>query len=128
MIFKYKDCEKWPYIYVAFCNNNSIFWLKYLKEGFRHCFVIMGDGQSWIVVEATIARTFVIKITDENYVKTLQNQGFKVVRAKIYSKNKFFKSFKFAIFSCVELVKSVLGIVDIKIQTPYKLYKFLKNN
>jgi len=124
MIFKYKDCNKWPFIYVVFSNGSNLFWLKLLKRGFRHCFVILGNGENWIAIEATLSRTYINLITDQNYPDFLRKRGFTVIRSKIYP---YFvsKMPKFAIFSCVELVKSVLGINSSKLQTPYSLYRFL---
>ena len=35
-------------IWVVFSGYTDLRWLKFLKSGFRHCFVLLHDGKRWI--------------------------------------------------------------------------------
>lgn len=124
MIYYHDDVNCWPYIWVVFCNCENIWWLRWLKKGFRHCFIVMGDGENWLSIEATLTRTYIKRTNDSAYLERLKAQNLTLIRSKIY-KNTPSSDLNFGFFSCVELTKSILGIRQISLQTPYSLYKFL---
>ncbi|MCD8496748.1 MAG: hypothetical protein LRZ85_00855 [Alphaproteobacteria bacterium] len=33
--------------YVVFTGRTDLPWLRWLKPGFRHCFVLLNDGRQW---------------------------------------------------------------------------------
>ncbi|KAF0139569.1 MAG: hypothetical protein FD153_922 [Rhodospirillaceae bacterium] len=36
---------------VVFCDNTDLWWLRFLKRGFRHCFVALCDGRHWVTID-----------------------------------------------------------------------------
>ena len=40
-----------PKAWVAFCGEAELWWLRLLRPGFRHCFVVLNDGAHWITID-----------------------------------------------------------------------------
>lgn len=112
-------------VYIVFEDNTTLWWLKFLKSGFRHC-------------------KMYVKITRKIYVEInpLSNQMFllvhffekesdfkKVIHREIHLKTKIgaapLKTAPFGAFTCVEAVKRTLGIHKFFVVTPYQLYKYI---
>ncbi len=115
------DLKAW----VVFCKNTDIWWLRFLKIGFRHCFLILNDGKNWITYDPMSAWTD-IKVQqtpiDFNLPKWFSNRGDIVLPSIIKRKRNMAP---ISIYTCVEGVKRVLGIHSFWIWTPYQLYKHL---
>ena len=112
---------------VMFCNSDSLWFLKLLKAGRRHCFVAIKSGQDWIVYEPLLARTeiSIIKNADSHYVRECFEQiGCEVVGVSVNRTTPIKKSL-FAPFTCVRAVAKVLGVPTNILCTPNKLYKIL---
>jgi hypothetical protein len=112
-------------VWVVFCKNTDIWWLRFLKNGFRHCFLVMNDGSNWITYDPMSSFTEIaVQKTPINFnlPKWFENRGDIVVSARM-SRNR--KIAPISMFNCVEGVKRVLGIHSFCIFTPYQLYKFL---
>lgn len=116
--------------WVVFSGETDIPWLKILKPGFRHCFVLINDGERWMSIDPLSSYTEVLMyhhITpcfDLPY--WLQGRGYKVMKTKITRDHK--KAAPVMIFSCVEAIKRLLGIHKRFVFTPHQLYLFLKSN
>jgi len=41
----------WHLVLIVFCDNTDLWWLRFLKCGFRHCFVVLCDGRYWVTVD-----------------------------------------------------------------------------
>ena len=112
-------------VFVVFEDNTSLWWLKFLKKGFRHC-------------------KMYIKITKKIYleVNPLSNQMFlfvhifekesefkKVIHRKVHIQTKIkdapLKTAPFGVFTCVEAIKRAVGIHKFSIITPYQLYRYI---
>lgn len=114
--------------WVVFCKNTDIWWLRFLKKGFRHCFLVLNDGCNWITYDPTSAFTdIVVQKTpmDFDLPKWFSQRGDFVVPTIIEKQKKIAP---LSIFTCVEGVKRVLGIHNLWILTPYQLYKYLIKN
>lgn len=118
--------------WVIFSGETDIAWLHILKPGFRHCFVLLNDGQRWISIDPISPYTD-IQIyhhieAEFDLPSWLQNRGHKVVQTTIERKHK--KPAPCMVVTCVELIKRILGIHKRFIITPWQLYCFLnqKNN
>ena len=37
--------------WVIFSGQTDLLWLKILKEGYRHCYVLLNDGKHWITID-----------------------------------------------------------------------------
>jgi len=113
--------------WVIFSGQTEISWLRWLKPGFRHCYILLNDGERWTSFDPL---SHVIEISTHHHVPAtfdlpewLSARGNKVVPAHI--KRDVTKPAPFMLFTCVEAVKRVLGIHSRRILTPWQLYQFL---
>ena len=114
--------------WVVFSGETDIRWLKILKSGFRHCYVVLNDGKRWISIDP-LAPYLDIQIyhhVDAGFdlPQWLEGRGNKVLPAIINKNHK--KPAPCMPFTCVESIKRILGIHQRFILTPWQLYKFLK--
>lgn len=114
--------------WVVFSGHTEIAWLRFLKPGFRHCYVLLNDGERWTSFDPL---SNVIEISTHHHVpvdfdmpKWLESRGNKVVPANI--RRDLMKPAPWMLFTCVEAVKRVLGIHVRKVMTPWQLYTYLK--
>lgn len=129
-----EECECKTYrlekAYVIFVDNVSLWWLRILKEGFRHCYMLLKlrDDMGWLELNP-YSNQLVIKFYDvedsSDYILQLQkDQNLKICSIDItYAP---LKCAPLNFFSCVEMVKRVLGIHSFFTITPYQLYKKIK--
>ncbi|MGD9637844.1 MAG: hypothetical protein AB7U85_02140 [Alphaproteobacteria bacterium] len=117
---------RWKVCLVVFSGDVSKWWLRFLKKGFRHCFITLGNGDLWLTIDAMLHKTDVIiqpVCGDFDMASWYLEQGFTVMATSL--KDVPLVSAPLGFFTCVEAVKRVLGIHNFRIVTPYKLYKFL---
>ncbi len=112
--------------YVGFSNETTIPVLRLLKHGFRHCFVFFGDESNTFVLDPISNRVdisflpvgvkyMVNLFTSKNITVVYVPQRFEVKKISTTG-----------LFTCVEVVKRVLGISKFSIITPFRLYNFIK--
>ena len=116
---------KWDNVWVVFSPFTNFKILKFLHLGFKHCFVILENCGNFFIVDPL---AFKIEVSSfylgkDNLFPYLQKMGMTVVKTNI--KGDFKTNWHFSIFTCVEVVKRILGISKISIITPYQLYKYL---
>lgn len=112
--------------WVVFSGRADLPWLKILKPGFRHCFVVLNDGVRWITMDPLSNYTDVIVHSfpvDFDFPGWLAKRGNHVVSTCAECP---VKPAPWGVFSCVEAVKRCLGIHRRFIFTPWQLYKYLK--
>lgn len=112
--------------YVVFTPDADLWWLKILKPGFRHCFALMNDGRYWISIDPMSPHMDITIHTvpaDYDLPAWLEAQGHHVVSA-LYNRSSR-KPAPWALFTCVEVVKRILGIRSMRVITPYQLFKFI---
>jgi len=121
------DYSKEQRAWVVFTNQTELSFLKLFKRGFRHCFVLIHDGEHWISVDP-MAHYMEVSIQnvpcDFDLPIWLERRGHTVIDAKLSQEMR--TSAPFMIFTCVEACKRILGIHKISILTPWQLYKYLK--
>lgn len=99
-------------------------WQRLLKRGFRHCFVIMNNGQHWLSIEAGIDRMDVALCeapASYDLAEWFVKAGHKVIEVEVKHTGKCFPVMP---FTCVELVKRIVGIQKCLVITPWQLYKY----
>jgi hypothetical protein len=114
--------------WVIFTGKTDINWLKILKSGFRHCFVLLNDGRNWISIDPLSAFTD-IQIyhhiqSNFDLPEWLEGQGYIVQSAVIDHSHK--RPAPWMVLTCVESVKRILGLHNRCVYTPWQLYKFLQ--
>ena len=114
--------------WVVFSGQTEISWLKFLRPGFRHCYVLINDGERWTSIDPL---SHVTEISVHHHVPAdfdlpgwLGSRGNHVVRAPL--RRDVTRPAPFMLFTCVEAVKRVLGIHRRSVLTPWQLYQHLK--
>lgn len=113
-------------IYVVFTDQTDIRVLRFLRRGFRHCYVLFCFDGLWICVDPLLHKTEVMRLDlPENFTlqQWLEQQGDRVVRV---TKTEPEPRILFPMpISCVESIKRILGLQRAAIITPWQLYKYL---
>lgn len=115
-----------PDAWVVFSGQcDELKWVRILKPGFRHCYVLLNDGAHWISVDPLANHT------DINVHQLplafdmplwLQDRGFTVVKAPV---SRGTREAPWMPHTCVEAVKRIIGLHRRCIITPWQLYKHL---
>lgn len=111
--------------WVVFTGQADYAFLKVLKKGYRHCFLILHDGQNWVSMDPLFGRTelLVHRVpSDFDMAKWLESRGHVVVPAPLLNPRHLAWP---ALFTCVEAVKRALGLQKLFILTPWQLYRYL---
>lgn len=113
--------------WVVFSGQTDLPWLKILKPGFRHCFVLLHDGERWVTLDPLSNYTQVLVhhhvAADFDLPLWLERRGMCVLRANV---KRVTKPAPWMLFTCVEAVKRVLGLHKFFIFTPWQLYSYLR--
>ena len=116
--------------WVVFSGETDIAWLKIFKAGFRHCFVLLNDGQRWMSIDPLSPYT---DIQIYHHIESsfdlpdwLKSRGYKIAKSKIDKNHK--RPAPWMACTCVESIKRILGIHRRFILTPWQLYRYLNKN
>jgi hypothetical protein len=116
-----------PKALVVFSHETDLPWLKILKPGFRHCFVILNDGQSWVSYDP-LAHHTEIAVHDLppsfDLPGWLEGRGHTVIKAEVNHDHK--RPAPLMLFTCVEAVKRILGLYALFVLTPWQLFQALQ--
>ena len=114
--------------WVVFSGQADRPWLKLLRPGFRHCFVILNDGHHWLSFDPMLNH---IDLQVHGHVPAtfdlpgwLRGRGLLVVESPVDHSRR--RPLPLALFTCVEAVKRVLGLHRFFILTPWQLYRHLQ--
>jgi len=113
--------------WVVFSGQTDVSWLRWLRPGFRHCFVVLNDAGRWLTVDPMLNHMDVQVHhhlpSNFDFPRWLTARGHRVVRAPLDRTHK--KAAPWRPFTCVEAVKRILGIHTTTILTPWQLYRHL---
>lgn len=118
------DSKAW----VVFSGQTDLPWLWVLRRGFRHCFVILRANDKWISIDPLAHKTEVglhSLPSDFDLPSWLKNRGLTVIETDVRQAPK--QSAPPMLFTCVEMVKRILGMHDWRILTPWQLYRRLNH-
>lgn len=113
-------------ILVVFSDQTDLWWLKFLRRGFRHCFVLIRFADIWVSYDVLAHKTEMMRIDVPDtfsIVQWLENQGERVIPCPRQTTGH--KVLYPSIFTCVESVKRITGLQRPFILTPWQLYKFI---
>lgn len=116
----------WPRVLVVFSGHADLWWLRLLKPGFRHCFVVLGAPGGWLLVEAKSHCTDIRPLPvgpDFDLAGYYRERGMRVVETHLRTPPR--RPAPWRPYTCVEAVKRVLGLHAGRILTPWDLHKFL---
>lgn len=111
---------------VVFSGETDIPWLKVLRPGFRHCFIILKASDRWISIDPLAHMTCIdlhdVSV-DDDLGGLLGENGLTVVETHLREADPV--PSPPMLCTCVEMVKRILGIQSARIVTPWQLYKHL---
>lgn len=112
---------------VVFSGQADLVWLRLLRPGFRHCFVVLGTPGGWVSLNPMAHRTDLTVLTVPfgfDLADWYRAQGLTVVET--VSRLPPRRSAPWRPFTCVEAVKRVLGIHDGFVLTPWQLFRHIE--
>lgn len=111
---------------VLFAGDTQLKWLRFLRQGFRHCLVAVSVGRAWVIIDPLSHKTalsVVEGLSAEELAEWFERQGMRAVRTFVRSAPA--KLAPLAPATCVEAVKRVLGIHAWSVVTPRQLHDHL---
>jgi hypothetical protein len=113
---------------VIFVDHTECRWLRMLRAGFRHCFVVMRDGQVWFACDPLKNR---IEISVLPVPEGFDLPGFYAARGHMVllgaiRRDLLRRGFGIAPLTCVTVAKRLLGVRAPRVLTPWQLYWYLK--
>lgn len=115
-----------PAALVVFTGMTGLWWLKFLRPGFRHCFVVVFQDDTAIICDPLSNQMLLgaVRPADARLVSDwYRERGFVVVQAVVRTAPRTAAPFR--PFTCVEAVKRALGISAPFVLTPWQLYRHL---
>lgn len=114
---------------VVFSDNTGVWWLRYLKPGFRHCFIMLETDRGCVWVDP-LSTGLTIKPLEgfelAGLMRWYKDQGMRVVKVNVASGGG--AVFNWAPMTCVEVAKRLIGLRDSGVITPWQLYQKLQGN
>ena len=120
-----EDRQSFGQAYVVFADETSLWWLRLLKPGFRHCYLLylLEDNRTFLELNPLSNQFFVFfrqTLDPQLYLQSLRCRGCRVCKVEIACAP--LKCAPVNIFTCVEFVKRALGIHSFFTITPFQLY------
>ncbi len=111
---------------VVFSGATDLAYLKWLKPGFRHCFVILKSHDRWISIDP-LAHMTRVDLHDmpsgSDPVSLLTEQGLTVLKTQLREAE--LAASAPMLCTCVEAGKRILGIQSWRMVTPWQRYRHL---
>jgi hypothetical protein len=114
-------------VLVVFADHTGCPWLRALRRGFRHCFLVMRAGSIWLACEPLkdrIELDALVLPDDFDLAAFYRKQGHQVLVGQ-RSPPRARRRFAVAPLTCVTVVKRLLGIDAPWVWTPWQLYLHL---
>lgn len=114
--------------YVLFMEPDvPAWWMAKLKKGFRHCGLLKEYDEGIYVYLENLYDSLHIDLCMYDLNAIQRDTGAVIVEYE-YERTCDVRMNHFEPITCVTVIKKTLGIADIKIQTPYQLFKHLLRN
>ncbi len=115
-----------PEYLVVFCHQKVVWWLRWLRFNYRHCFLLALYPRFLLVFDPLSPRWLLRPLPfpgRRRLEESLKDAGLSFVSARAAPPTKPMRP---SFISCVAVVKRVLGIRGLLPLTPYGLYRFLR--
>ncbi|MBI2235766.1 MAG: hypothetical protein HYU60_02215 [Magnetospirillum sp.] len=116
----------WTRALVVFVGRADLWWLRLLRPGFRHCFLVLGSPGGWIAIDpmSNLTEVSVLPLeADCDLAAWYRGQGHVVVEAVPLLPAR--QPAPWRAYTCVEAVKRILGVDAPFVLTPWQLFRFL---
>ena len=104
---------------VVFSGDADLNWLKLLKTGFRHCFIILESNGCWVIYDPLSHRTDISVVEGDDVfdlIRLYRARGMRAVPWVVRCPAK--RPAPMGLYTCVEAAKCTLGIHSRRITTP----------
>lgn len=123
-----QTAPKRPDIWLVFSGKTELWYLRWLKPRFRHCFALIRDPGGWLLFEPLASHLELRSLTgftaDQDVPGWYRDQGLIVRRVEPYLPVP--RAAPFALFTCVEAIKRLIGLRVRRVLTPWQLYRLLE--
>ena len=112
--------------YVFFTDNTDLWWLRWLKSGFRHCCLVICREDSLILVDPLshqLVLDVCVAVDEASFRRWLTSCGMVYVAVEVRDSAQ--RVAPLGLLTCVEVIKRILGIRRRRLITPWQLYRFL---
>jgi hypothetical protein len=116
-----------PSVLVVFADHAGCPWLRALRRGYRHCFVVLRAGSVWLACEPLKDRIELDALdlpSEFDLAAFYREQGHRVLLGQ-RPLPRTRRRFALAPLTCVTVVKRLLGIDAPWVWTPWQLYSHL---
>lgn len=114
---------------VVFSGRTGVTWLRWLKPGYRHCFVALDDGIEWLTVDPLLHR---LEIRASGLASAFdlaaEYRRMSLDVVEIVPAPVPLRRAPFGLFTCVETAKRLLGIRARWVLTPWQLRRWLSRH
>ncbi len=111
---------------VVFTGEATLWWLRFLKPGFRHCYIAVRDDSRWVFMNLMSHQTELFScdpLPSGMVADWLREHGCAVLATRIRQAPR--KPAPRGPLTCVEAVKRVLGIQAPLVWTPWALHQHI---
>ena len=116
----------YPRALVVFGGRTDVKWLRWLRPGFRHCFVALDDGAAWLTVDPLLHRLEVrASGLPSSFDLASEYRRMDLAVLEMAPHPVPLRRAPLGLFTCVETVKRLLGIRAPWVITPWQLYRFI---
>lgn len=120
---------QWDRALVVFSGQADQIWLRLLRHGFRHCFLVLGSSGGWLYINPLAHRMDIMVLPVEpgfNASEWYRTQGLTVIETRLSHPPE--RGTPWRPLTCVEVAKRILGISAWNIITPWQLYRYIEKN
>ena len=111
---------------VVFTGSSDLKRLRWLRRGFRHCFVAVSTASGWVIYDPLSHQTdlgIVHGFSADELAGWYLNSGMRVIETRVRAAP--CRPAPLRPYTCVEAVKRVLGLHAPWVVTPWQLYWLL---
>ncbi len=108
---------------VGFGGQPTLWWMRFLKKDFYHCFVALGRGNEWLIIDSLLHFTDAIIVRTDDIRPFFTKRGYRFVEVGIKEPKRI--RLRVMPYTCVETVKRFIGVEKWRILTPYSLFCYL---
>lgn len=111
---------------VIFSGSTGVRWLRWLRPGFRHCFVAVDDGIEWLTVDPLLHRLEIrASGLPSAFDLAAEYRRMALAVLEVVPAPVPLRRAPLGLFTCVETAKRLLGIRARWVLTPWQLHGWL---
>lgn len=111
---------------IVIFGSSQLPYLKLLKAGYQHCMIAVQSGAAWQLIDPLSNAFYVTElgiVHPDEIISSFADQGFDAI--PVQRRAPVAAEMPLGLFTCVEVVKRVLGIRNRWVMTPWQLRRVL---